>query len=106
MFVTNTVRHGGSRMTTATARADKVRIARPWAVLAIVLIAEIMDLMDGTIVNVAAPSIRAEIGGSEATLQWLAAAYTLTFAVFLIMGARLGDLFGRRRMFLIGIAGF
>ena len=93
-------------MSTATAPASRIRIARPWAVLAIVLIAEIMDLMDGTIVNVAAPSIRAEIGGSQATLQWLAAAYTLTFAVFLIMGARLGDLFGRRRMFLIGIAGF
>ncbi|TML04748.1 MAG: MFS transporter, partial [Actinobacteria bacterium] len=77
-----------------------------WAVLAIVLVAEVMDLVDGTIVNVAAPSIRAEIGGSDATMQWLVAAYTLTFAVLLITGARLGDLIGRRRLFMIGIVGF
>jgi EmrB/QacA subfamily drug resistance transporter len=77
-----------------------------WAVLAIVLVAEVMDLVDGTIVNVAAPSIRQDIGGSSATLQWLVAAYTLTFAVLLMTGARLGDLIGRRRLFMIGIAGF
>jgi EmrB/QacA subfamily drug resistance transporter len=77
-----------------------------WAVLAIVLVAEVMDLIDGTIVNVAAPSIRQDIGGSSATLQWLVAAYTLTFAVLLMTGARLGDLIGRRRLFMIGIAGF
>src|SRR3954452_23900820 len=77
-----------------------------WAVLAIVLVAEVMDLVDGTIVNVAAPAIRADLGGSAATLQWLGAAYVLTFAVLLITGARLGDLIGRRRLFMIGIAGF
>jgi EmrB/QacA subfamily drug resistance transporter len=96
-------------MTTAPAQptpASATRSRRPWAVLAIVLVAEVMDLVDGTIVNVAAPSIRAELGGSATTLQWLAAAYTLTFAVFLITGARLGDLFGRRRLFMTGIVGF
>jgi len=77
-----------------------------WAVLAIVLVAEVMDLVDGTIVNVAAPAIRAELGGSAATMQWLVAAYTLAFAVLLVTGARLGDLVGRRRLFMIGIAGF
>src|SRR4051794_5309840 len=65
-----------------------------------------MDLMDGTIVNVAAPSIRADLGGSATTLQWLGAAYTLAFAVLLITGGRLGDLFGRRRLFIVGAAGF
>jgi EmrB/QacA subfamily drug resistance transporter len=93
-------------MATAVAPPRTRTDARPWAVLAIVLIAEVMDLIDGTIVNVAAPSIRAELGGSAATLQWLGAAYTLAFAVLLITGARLGDLFGRRRMFLVGIVGF
>src|SRR3954469_15079834 len=95
-------------MATATAAAPtrSVRQIRPWAVLWIVLIAEVMDLVDGTIVNVAAPSIRVDLGGSAATLQWLAAAYTLAFAVLLITGARLGDLFGRRRMFIVGIVGF
>ena len=77
-----------------------------WAILVIVLVAEVMDLVDGTIVNVAAPSIRADLGGSSATLQWLGAGYTLAFAVLLVTGARLGDRFGRRRLFITGIIGF
>jgi EmrB/QacA subfamily drug resistance transporter len=76
------------------------------AVLAIVLVAEVMDLVDGTIVNVVAPSIRADLGGSAAVMQWLGAAYTLAFAVLLITGGRLGDRYGRRRLFVVGIAGF
>jgi EmrB/QacA subfamily drug resistance transporter len=75
-------------------------------VLAVVLLADVMDLVDGTIVNVAAPSIRADLGGGSSTMQWLVAAYGLAFAVLLITGARLGDRFGRRRLFLIGMAGF
>ncbi|MGI8715374.1 MAG: MFS transporter [Solirubrobacteraceae bacterium] len=77
-----------------------------WVVLAVVLAAEVMDLMDATIVNVAGPSVRADLGGGASTLQWLSAAYTLAFAVLLITGARLGDIFGRRRLFLVGSAGF
>ena len=79
---------------------------RAWAVLAVVLVAEVMDLVDGTVVNVAGPAVRREIGGSTAFLQWLGAGYTLAFAVLLITGGRLGDIFGRRRMFLVGIGGF
>ncbi len=77
-----------------------------WFVLVVVLASNIMDTMDATIVNVAGPSIRHAIGGSASTLQWLSAGYTLAFAVFLITGARLGDMFGRRRLFLLGSAGF
>jgi EmrB/QacA subfamily drug resistance transporter len=77
-----------------------------WFVFAVVIAANVMDLIDATIVNVAGPSIRAALGGSASTLQWLPAGYTLAFAVFLITGARLGDMFGRRRLFLIGSAGF
>jgi EmrB/QacA subfamily drug resistance transporter len=77
-----------------------------WLVFAVVIAANIMDLMDATIVNIAGPSIRAALGGGASTLQWLPAGYTLAFAVFLITGARLGDMFGRRRLFLIGSAGF
>jgi MFS family permease len=77
-----------------------------WFVFAVVIAANIMDLMDATIVNVAGPSIRAALGGSASNLQWLPAGYTLAFAVFLITGARLGDMFGRRRLFLVGSAGF
>ena len=94
---------------TATATANTSTAARNplrWFVFAVVIAANIMDLMDATIVNVAGPSIRAALGGSASTLQWLSAAYTLAFAVFLITGARLGDMFGRRRLFLIGSAGF
>jgi EmrB/QacA subfamily drug resistance transporter len=82
------------------------RYPKRWLVLAIVLVAEVMDLIDGTIVNVAAPSIHRDLGGSAATLQWFGASYTLAFAVLLITGARLGDLIDRRRLFLIGIVGF
>ncbi|MFI6348046.1 MFS transporter [Streptomyces sp. NPDC050560] len=80
--------------------------AARWMVLAVVLVAEVMDLLDATVTSVAAPSVRADIGGGETTLQWLGAAYTLPFAVLLITAGRLGDLWGRRRLFLIGAAGF
>jgi MFS family permease len=56
--------------------------------------------------HVAGPSIHDDLGGGASTLQWLSASYTLAFAVVLIAGARLGDIFGRRRLFLVGSAGF
>jgi EmrB/QacA subfamily drug resistance transporter len=77
-----------------------------WVVAAVVLAANVMDLLDATIVNVAAPSIHRELGGGASTIQWLSAGYTLAFAVLLIAGARLGDILGRRRLFLAGSAGF
>ena len=76
-----------------------------WMVMAVVILADVMDLLDATIATLAGPSIRRDIGGGESTLQWILAAYTLTFAVGLITSARLGDLVGRRRMFLIGMVG-
>jgi EmrB/QacA subfamily drug resistance transporter len=77
-----------------------------WVVAAVVLAANMMDLLDATIVNVAAPSIHRDLGGGASTIQWLSAGYTLAFAVLLIAGARLGDILGRRRLFLAGSAGF
>ncbi|MFI5908721.1 MFS transporter [Dactylosporangium sp. NPDC051541] len=77
-----------------------------WWVLAIVLAAEIMDLLDATVIAIAGPSIRTDLGGGTAFLQWLAAGYTLAFAIGLVTGGRLGDIFGRRPMFLAGAAGF
>jgi EmrB/QacA subfamily drug resistance transporter len=79
---------------------------RRWLILALILAVECMDLLDGTIVNVAAPSIRADLGASLSALQWVAGGYALTFAIGLVTGGRLGDIFGRRRLFLIGLAGF
>src|SRR3984957_6703648 len=77
-----------------------------WVVAAVVMAVNIMDLLDSTIVNVAGPSIHRGLGGGATTLQWLSAGSPLAFAVLLIAGARLGDIFGRRRLFLIGSAGF
>jgi EmrB/QacA subfamily drug resistance transporter len=77
-----------------------------WVVLGIVLVAEIMDLLDSTVITIAAPTVRAELGGGTSTMQWWAAGYTLAFGVLLIVGGRLGDIFGRRRVFVVGIAGF
>jgi EmrB/QacA subfamily drug resistance transporter len=77
-----------------------------WVVLAVVMTANIMDAMDATIANIAGPSVRRDLGGGASTLQWISAGYTLAFAVLLIAGARLGDIFGRRRVFLVGLAGF
>jgi EmrB/QacA subfamily drug resistance transporter len=77
-----------------------------WWAFAVVLAADVMDLLDAVVTNIAAPSVRADLGGGSATLQWLGAAYSLPFAVLLITGGRLGDLVGRRRLFLIGAAGF
>ena len=79
---------------------------RRWLILAVVLAAEIMDLLDGTIVNVAAPAIRGDLGASSTALQWIVGGYALAIAVGLVTGGRLGDIYGRRRMFLIGATGF
>jgi EmrB/QacA subfamily drug resistance transporter len=92
--------------TSGAAMPSRTRNPLRWVVFAVAITANIMDLMDATIVNIAGPSIRAALGGSASTLQWLPAGYTLAFAVFLITGARLGDMFGRRRLFLVGSAGF
>lgn len=89
-----------------TSSTDAQHYSMRWTVAAVVLAANTMDLLDATIVNVAGPSIHHELGGGTSTIQWLSAAYTLAFAVLLIAGARLGDIFGRRRMFLLGSVGF
>ncbi|WP_214414130.1 MFS transporter [Sphaerisporangium fuscum] len=77
-----------------------------WAALATLLTAEAMNLLDSTIVQVAAPVIHAALGGPDSDIQWYGAAYTLPFALFLITGGRLGDIVGRRRMFRAGVALF
>ncbi len=76
------------------------------AILAIVLIADILDLMDSTITNIAAPSIVRDIGGGQSLIKWLGASYALAIGVLLVVGGRLGDRYGKRRLFLIGITGF
>jgi EmrB/QacA subfamily drug resistance transporter len=77
-----------------------------WLILFVILAAECMDLLDGTVVNVAAPTIHRVLHASSTALQWIIGGYALALAVGLLTGGRLGDLFGRRRMFLIGVIGF
>jgi EmrB/QacA subfamily drug resistance transporter len=89
---------------TASSQASLPR--RAWIGFAVVLAAMIMNLLDSTIVNVAAPSIQRDLGMSSSALVWIAAAYTLAIAVGLMAGGRLGDMFGRKRMLMIGLTGF
>ncbi|MEU4573129.1 MULTISPECIES: MFS transporter [Nonomuraea] len=79
---------------------------RRWAVLAVVLFAAILDLLDATITNLAAPTIAADLSGGEPLIQWLGSAYALSMGVLLVVGGRLGDKYGRRRLFLVGVTGF
>ncbi|MDH6609291.1 EmrB/QacA subfamily drug resistance transporter [Streptomyces sp. SAI-208] len=79
---------------------------RRWFALAIVMTAAFMDLVDVTIVNIAIPSIRQDSGASVSQIQWITAGYALAFAAGLITGGRLGDIHGRKRLFLVGIGGF
>ncbi|TFC10389.1 MFS transporter [Cryobacterium algoritolerans] len=72
----------------------------------VLLFAAFMDLLDTTIVNVALPSIQADLDATPAQLEWIVSGYVLAFAVVLITGGRLGDILGRKRMFLVGVAGF
>jgi EmrB/QacA subfamily drug resistance transporter len=79
---------------------------RRWVALVIVLIAGFMQLVDVSIVNVAIPSIQRDLDASYSQIQWMLAGYQLAFAVTLITGGRLGDIFGRKRLFMLGMTGF
>src|SRR5690349_11643282 len=79
---------------------------RRWLALYMLCAGELMIVLDTTVVNVALPSIRHDLGFSEAALVWVVNAYMLTYGGFLLLGGRLGDLYGKRRLFLAGIALF
>ena len=85
--------------------ADRVGDRR-WLALLILCLGELMIVLDVTIVGVALPSTRVDLGFSEESLAWVVNAYLLTFGGFLLLGGRLGDLFGHRRLFLAGVALF
>jgi len=82
------------------------RAARRWLALLVLCLGDLMIVLDTTIVNVALPSIRTDLGFTETSLAWVVNGYLLTFGGFLLLGGRLGDLFGHRRLFLAGIALF
>src|SRR6187401_3356458 len=77
-----------------------------WLAMYVLCLGDLMIVVDMTIVNVALPSIRDDLGFTETSLAWVVNAYLLTFGGFLLLGGRLGDLYGHRRLFLAGLALF
>jgi MFS family permease len=95
-------------MSTGAASSLPSRISRvdPNAVLALVAVTEFMVILDASIVNVALPTIGRDLGISQQNLSWILNAYILMFGGFLLLGGRLADRLGRRRVFMVGIAVF
>ena len=85
-----------------TAATDRTR----WAALVVLCVGMLMIVLDATIVNVALPSIQDDLDFSQASLAWVVNAYLIAFGGLLLLAGRLGDLIGRRKMFLIGLAVF
>src|SRR5215467_3844518 len=81
-------------------------VRRRWFALVVVCLAQLMNTLDGTIVNVALPAIQADLGFSQANLTWVVNGYLITFGSFLLFAGRLGDLIGRKRVFLTGLVLF
>jgi len=92
---------GQARLSEVTAAS-----ARRWWVLGVVGLAQLMVVLDATIVNIALPSAQRDLGFSNADRQWVVTAYSLAFGGLLLLGGRLSDLVGRRRMLIIGLVGF
>lgn len=79
---------------------------RRWKALLVIAIAQLMVVLDASIVNIALPSIQLDLGISDADRQWVVTAYTLAFGGLLLLGGRIADFQGRKRMFIVGLAGF
>src|SRR5579862_2106299 len=95
-------RAGAGRAGSGTDATDP----RRWAALIVTLLAAFMNLLDVSIVNIAIPPIQHGLHASYADVQWTLAGYALAYALVLIAGGRLGDAYGRKRLFLIGVVGF
>jgi EmrB/QacA subfamily drug resistance transporter len=79
---------------------------RRWLILALIGVAQLMVVLDATIVNIALPSAQQALGFSDESRQWIVTAYALSFGSLLLFGGRIGDLFGRKRVFIVGLGGF
>lgn len=80
--------------------------AHRWWILAVIAVAQLMVVLDATVVNIALPSAQKDLGFNNADRQWIVTAYSLAFGSLLLLGGRLADLFGRKIVFLVGVAGF
>src|SRR2546429_5702361 len=97
-------------MSSASSSAMEDRLAasgdRRWLILVVVAIAQLMVVLDSTVVNIALPSAQHALGFPNGDRQWVVTAYALAFGSLLLLGGRLGDMFSRKRVFIIGLAGF
>lgn len=91
---------------TDTAASSAPKSAARWVALGALLMAQFMNLIDVTIVNVALPSLQDSLGANDSQIEWVVAVYILTFALLLLTGGRLGDIFGRRNIFIVGVCVF
>src|SRR5580765_9002699 len=96
-----TARTSSAALNLRTAPAE-----RRWVVLLVVALAQLMLVLDGTIVNIALPSAQQDLGFSDSQRQWLVTAYALSFGSLLLVGGRLGDMFSRKWVFVTGLIGF
>src|SRR6202162_1032877 len=103
---TETISPPGPGAPTAPAPGQSELDPRRWLALGSVMTALFMVLLDISIVNVAIPAIRANLAANNADIQFVVAGYGLAYAVLLITGGRLGDIFGRKRLFMLGMSGF
>jgi EmrB/QacA subfamily drug resistance transporter len=97
-------------MTAQTIAEQKAAAARAtdrrWLILVVVSIAQLMVVLDATVVNIALPSAQTDLGFADGQRQWIVTAYALAFGSLLLLGGRIGDIFGRKRVFLAGLAAF
>ncbi|MEU8934040.1 MFS transporter [Streptomyces sp. NPDC048409] len=98
--LTDDVRVGATQAPPADASPKR------WWILAVIAVAQLMVVLDATIVNIALPSAQADLGFSDGNRQWIVTAYALSFASLLLLGGRIADLFGRKTAFLVGVVGF
>src|SRR2546425_13000491 len=95
-------------VTTPSATLDRrtVPAERRWLVLVVAALAQLMLVLDATSVNIALPSAQQALGFSNSDRQWVVTAYALSFGSLLLVGGRLGDMFGRKGVFVAGLIGF
>jgi MFS family permease len=105
----NTSHEDSSRQTAHDAvrgRNAVSSVPHRWIALLVLSLAQLMVILDSTIVNIALPTAQRDLGFSNADRQWVVTGYALAFGSLLLLGGRLSDLFGRERLFLIGVVGF
>src|SRR5213592_4499483 len=104
--IASCLRHVTANFKEADSMSDTTDSRTRWLALYVLCLASLMIVLDVTIVGVALPSIREDLGFSETSLAWVVNGYLLTYGGFLLLGGRLGDLFGHRRLFIAGISTF